>query len=255
MFHPVKGLHIGAQVRGPIYLNTSGNVTASQPPVLAIPLDPGNPSNPAPAKLGFRLPWVVRLGIRYAFMKDAKREKGDIELDATYEAWKEAQGDGDVLNVPQLGPFSDIKSTLTHHYKDTGSIRLGGAYNLWFKTDTVLALRAGVFYDSTSTDSAWTRLDFDTLDKIGYSLGLGYRFRGIGINAAYSYIWSPDRTVTDGQQRVINGTNGSTTATSGGAQLPVYNNGHYTASNQAILISLNLAFDEILKKKRVLKYD
>lgn len=264
MFHPLKNLHIGAQLRGPFYLHSSGEVTATKPDVLAIQLDPGDPgdpsanpprpANPAKGTLDFRLPWVVRLGIRYAFMKDG-RERGDIELDGTYESWGEAQRDGDQLAIPQLGPFSDIKSTLTHKYKDTGSVRLGGAYNFWFRNNRVLSLRAGVFYDSAATSSAWTKLDFDTLDKVGYSLGLGFRIRGVGINAAYTYVWSPERTVTDGQQRIINGVNGSTNNTNGTAALGVFNNGHYAAWNQALLLSVNLAFDEILKKQRTWKYE
>ena len=254
MFHPWRGLHLGAQLRGPMQINTSGDVTASKPDVLAIELDPGNVNNPAKANLGFRLPWVLRFGARYAFVKDGK-ERGDIELDGTYETWYDAQKDGDQLTIPQLGPFSDIKSTLKHHYKDTGSVRLGGAYNFWFRNSTTLALRAGIFYDSAATSSAWSKLDFDTFQKIGYSLGLGYRIRGVTINAAYTYIMSPDRTVTDGQQRIINGVNGGTNNTNGTAPLGVFNNGTYTASNQALLISVNLAFDEILKKKRVFKYD
>jgi len=264
MVHPLKNLHLGLHVRGPIYLNTSGDVTATQPGAITQPLDPGDPgipgdpnrpAKPAAASLPFRLPWVVRLGLRYAFMKDAQREQGDIEINGTYESWKEAQGVGDKLSVPSLGPFVDITATLVHRYKDTGSVRVGGAYNHWFANNTVLTIRAGVFFDSAAAEGAWTRLDFDTLTKIGGSLGLGYRIRGVGINAGYTYIGSPSVTITEGRQQVINGTNGTTWRTDNTGPLPIINNGTFSASTHLILVGLNFAFDELMKRQRVLKYD
>ena len=248
MFHPLDELHIGLHVRGPIYLNTSGDLTATAPPALPTTLDPGNPANPAQATLPFRLPWVVRLGLRYAVMRN-HREAGDIEIDGTYEAWKEAQGVGDQLTSPVLGPFTDIKATLVHHYKDTGSVRVGGAWNRYFNNDSRLTVRAGVFYDSSATTAAYTKLDFDTMDKIGVALGAGYKIRGVTINAAYTFITSPGRTVTEGRQQVINGINGSTQASNGDPN-PVFNNGEYKSTTHLILIGLNFAFDELMHKKQ-----
>ena len=253
MFHPLPALHIGLNVRGPIFLNTSGDVTASSPPALPAALDPGSEGNPAKATLPFRLPWVVRLGIRYAFM-EGKREKGDIELDGTYEGWHEAEGTGDALSIPSLGPFSDIKATLLHHYKDTGSVRLGGAYNHLFKNDSELTVRLGLFYDSSATTSAYTRNDFDTLDKIGATVGLGFKIRGITINAAYAATTSPSRTVTDSNQRVINGVSGATVLNNGDPT-SVFGNGKYTAQTHTAFLGLSFNIERIMKKERVLKYD
>ncbi len=253
MFHPLRSLHIGLNLRGPIILNTSGDVTAEAPTKLPIALDPGSEANPAKGTLPLTFPWVLRLGIRYAFMQ-ADRELGDIEVDGTYESWSQAQNPGDNLSVPSLGPFSDIKANLTHNYKDTGSVRVGGAYNLWFQNHSVLTLRLGVFYDSSATEPKDTRVDFDTLAKIGATLGAGFRTHGVTINAAYAYIYSPDRTVSDGNQHIINGTTGSTTGANG-QPLPVYNNGTYHAATQLVLLGLKFQFDELLHRKRVLKYD
>jgi long-subunit fatty acid transport protein len=244
MFHPLERLHIGINLRGPIYLGTSGTVNATAPPVFPVSLPPGD------ATLGFRLPWVVRLGLRYAFM-DGWRERGDIEVDGTYEAWKEAEGNGDPLKVPMLGPFT-VNAILFHHYKDTGSVRVGGAYNLWFKNDGVFTIRAGVFYDSSATDPAYTKLDFDTLDKIGGTLGLGYKFggyraRGLGINLAYVYMGSPTRVVTDGKQQIINGTDG-TTNSSTGMPNPAFNNGTFKATTQLIMLGLTFNIDSMRHK-------
>jgi long-subunit fatty acid transport protein len=188
------------------------------------------------------------MGVRYAFMQ-GRRERGDIEIDGTYESWKQAEGTGDPLKVPALGPFVDISATILHHYKDTGSVRVGGAYNHYFKNDMRLTARAGLFYDSAATRSAYTRLDFDTLDKIGVGLGLGFHIRGVTINAAYNYIASPERTVTDGRLQVLNGTNGSTQL-GNGDPTPVVNNGTYTSATQLISLGLSVDFDEALKSKQ-----
>ena len=66
----------------------------------------------------------------------------------------------------QLGPFSDIHPTLTHHYQDTFSVRLGGAYNMRLPAG-VLTLRLGGYFDSAATKYKDTRVDFDTMAKYG----------------------------------------------------------------------------------------
>jgi len=248
MFHPLEQLHIGLHVRGPMGINSSGGLTATPPAVLPAPLDPGTPENPAKATLPFHLPWVVRVGLRYAVMRNG-REAGDIEIDGTYEAWKQAQGTGDTLETPLLGFFTDIKAQLLHHYKDTGSVRIGGAWNVYFNNDSRLTLRAGWFYDSSATETAYTRVDFDTLAKVGVALGLGYKIRGVTINAGYTFITSPGRIVTEGRQQVINGINGSTQASNGDPN-PVFNNGEYKSTTHLLMLGLNFAFDELMRKKR-----
>ncbi|MCA1664156.1 MAG: hypothetical protein LC659_07800, partial [Myxococcales bacterium] len=144
--------------------------------------------------------------------------------------------------------FSDIHPVLTHHYRDTFSIRLGGAYNIRLPAG-VFTLRIGGFFDSAATKPADTRVDFDTMERIGGTAGLGYRVRGITLNVAYAYMYEPDRNVTDGDIQSINGVaNGSTMTTSG--PTPVVNNGFYHAQNMVLSFGLQIAWDELLKKRR-----
>jgi long-subunit fatty acid transport protein len=257
MVHPIEGLHLAVNLRGPMGIPSTGTAVGTLSPnfPIAIPLDPGSAANPAPVKLPFHLPWVLRFGARYAFMK-GNFERGDIEIDGTYETWHEAQGTGDDVDFTKgFGPLSaNTKIKLVHHYKDTGSVRIGGAWNFKFSNDSVLTPRVGWFYDSSATSNQWTRNDFDTLAKIGICLGLGYKIRGVTMNVAYNYITSPTREVAAGHQQLVNGLNG-TLSQANGDPTAVINNGKYTASDHVILFGLVFRFDEVLKKNRVLVYN
>jgi long-subunit fatty acid transport protein len=248
MFHPISFIDVGFNLRGPVEIKSSGTVTATPPPAAPIPL------NPEHAEFEAHLPWILRVGARYKFLGADKFEHGDIELDGTYEAWGAAQGQGDQVKIPNLGPFTDINPTITHHYHDTFSVRVGGAYNLRFPVG-VLALRLGLFYDSSATDDKDTRMDFDTMAKIGTTVGMGYSVRGVTLNIAYAYLWEPDRNVTNGDIQSINGVSGGNTVSFGTGMTPVVNNGFYHASNQVLSIGLQIAWDELLKKRKTVDWE
>jgi long-chain fatty acid transport protein len=255
MFHPTRFLDIGVNVRGRADVDSDGTINTPGP--ASKPLNPDPKHNDCahavdcPASFHTKIPWVLRLGLRYKFLK-GDFEQGDVELDTVYEAWNDAEGGGDKLNVPELAFFSDINSDIVHHYQDTVSVRLGGAYNLKLPKG-VISFRLGTYYDSAATKKKDTRLDFDTMDKWGFTTGLGYNIRGVTINVAYAYVYSPDRDVTNGELRSLNGINGTTNDFAGNP-LPIINNGHYHASTQVLSIGLTLAFDEIMKKNRVYTY-
>jgi long-subunit fatty acid transport protein len=247
MFHPRRDFDIGVNVRGPVALDTSGTVSNPATEIghnddLHLPAQSGK------AQFHTKLPWVVRLGLRYRFLDHTNFEAGDLELDGTYEAWHQAEGDGDKLHIDTLGTFvNDVTADITRHYKDTYGVRLGGAWNAKLPAG-ILSVRGGLYYDSAATNNADTRLDFDTLTKVAGTFGLGYRIRGIGINAAYAYVWSPDRIVTNGGIRPIDGLDGS-----GGVQgvlFPTVNSGKYSAHTQILSLSVSINWEELLKKKR-----
>jgi long-subunit fatty acid transport protein len=116
----------------------------------------------------------------------------------------------------------------------------------------VLSVRLGLYYDSAATRSADTRLDFDTMAKVAPTFGLGYRVRGVAVNLAYAYVWSPDRDVRDGDLRGINAVTmgSSASSTPNMDPLPVVNNGHYHVASQILAVSLNVAWDEALAKRQ-----
>jgi long-subunit fatty acid transport protein len=251
MFHPLEALSIGVHLRAPVIIDSSGTVGATLNDN-AIDVLKKSDLSPQPGSFHTKLPWILRLGIRYAFL-GSKGENGDIELDGSYEAWHDAQGVGDRVAIPQLGSFTDVNAVILHDYRDTFSVRLGGQYNLYVK-NAVLMFRLGAYFDSAATYVEDTRLDFDTMAKYAATVGFGFKLRGISVNFAYAYVYEPDRTVTQGSQRVLNGVTGGTQGADG-QQLPVFNNGHYHAQNLVIGFGIQIRWDELLKRQRVLKYD
>jgi long-subunit fatty acid transport protein len=247
MFHPLDTLSIGINLRGPASIDATGTVQGTAPAVQMLDVAPES------ASFHTKLPWVLRAGIRYAFIKD-NFEHGDIELDGTYEAWADAQNPGSQINIPSLSIFQDINPTIVHNFQDTYSVRVGGAYNLRLPTGA-LTFRLGFFFDSAATKYKDTRIDFDTMAKYAPTVGLGYKVRGISLNVAYAYVWSPDRDVTNGDIRIINAVTMGSNLDSKNQLLPAVNNGHYHAENQILSFSINIAWDEALKKTRKIAYE
>ena len=249
MFRPMRSLQFGLNLRAPFTISADGTVTAT-PPTSQTKLQ----IDPAAASFTTHFPLVLRVGARYIFYKN-DFELADIEFNGIYEGWGQfTEEGGDQISIPQLGPYTmGVSPFIAHHYKDTFGARLGGAYNLKLPKG-VLTFRLGIFYDSAATLKRDPRLDADTMDKIGTTAGLGYKIRGITINAAYAYIWSPDRTVTNGEIRSADANNGGQNVDINGVPLPVVNNGKYHAETQILSVGLTIAWNELLKKQRVIHY-
>jgi long-chain fatty acid transport protein len=239
LVRPFDSFALGLNVRAAHTLDTSGTVTATPPAVAAtIPIDPG------PANLKISFPWVVRAGARYIAMKE-KTESFDLEIDGTYETWSQAQGTGPEITIPKLGPYTDIHTVLQHAYKDTFSLRGGGAYNM-DALSGVVAIRAGAYYDSSATDFPNTRIDFDTLAKVGVTAGLGYRYGGFTLNLALAEVFELDRLVADGQIRPIDPAQHGASVDANGKILPSVNNGAYAGHMHVLSLGLTFAFDKLI---------
>jgi long-subunit fatty acid transport protein len=255
MVRPTHHLSFGLDVRGPADLGTSGTATIQAPRIT-----PNAGFQPSSATLDVKLPTVVRLGGRYIFLKDGF-EVGDVELDGTYEAWGEAQGDGLSVSIPKVDAtnpppgvnLTNVDFVSPHHYHDSWSLRTGGAYNVPIShapRPDFVTLRAGAYYDVSPTDVAYTRLDFDTLDKIAGTLGAGVTLNTVTVNVAYAEIFDVTRTVDDGALRPLNGTQHGASTDSSGALYPAVNNGTYSGHSRILSLGVTVRFDALLGKKR-----
>ena len=248
LVRPSPSFAFGLSVRTPVTLDAEGTLSP-QPPVSApVQVAPGQ------AFLTLKLPLVVRAGARYISM-DGDFEVYDVELDATYEAWSAAQGDGPRIRVPTLGAIKNINTLVVHGYSDTFSLRLGGAYNVE-AFDGVLSLRGGAFFDSPATSFAYTRLDFDTLTKIAGTLGFGYRHGAIGVDVGYAAIASVPRVVgtNQGDVRPINGAKGGQPVDNNGDLLPAVNEGAYRGFTHILSVGVSVTFDELFGAPRPIHY-
>jgi len=249
---PTRNVSVGLSARTPISLSANNGVVTA----LTTPLGQPIPT-PGRATLTTELPWYWRFGARYAFLEGDGFEVGDVELDGTYETWGSAQATGPQIHIDHLGPsgptFDNIDINVAHHYNDTFSVRAGGAYNTRLPVG-VLTVRLGAYYDKSATadNPGYTRLDFDTLDKIAGTVGVGFKWEGFSFNLAYADVFEPGRTVAPGtgQIRPIDGAQHGASIDSNGNQLPAVNEGQYTGHTDIFSFSVVAVFDEILGTPR-----
>ncbi len=191
----------------------------------------------------------VRAGIRGVWRYSDGTEKGDVEGDFVYENWSTERAS--ILrsdNFPRpLTNETSFRAEITHNYRDTFGVRVGGAYNFWLGPRTRLIGRLGYYYDSAATRSAATRLDFNTLDKFGFTGGIGVRWRGLTVNVAYAYVYSPPRNVTDSEIYALSSVNGSQRDPS--EPLVAIGNGRYVQSTQIFSVGVTVNPGEFRLKK------
>ncbi|MCS6912175.1 MAG: hypothetical protein RMK29_05835 [Myxococcales bacterium] len=244
LVHPFRAVDVGLHVRSGANLGAKpieawGTLRAVTPN--------GTELGPEEALFQTNLPWVFRFGVRYAFRK-GEREVGDVELNASYEAWSLSEGEGSRLVAPSpLSPNNlTLDVLLPHRYRDTYSLRLGGALHQSLGPALVTA-RMGLFFDSSATDPPDTRLDFNTLPKLGATLGLGARWRGLTLNLAYAFLHSFERTVTDGRLRPLDGSSGLPLTDALGNPAPAVNNGVYAGRNHLLSLGLLVHWDTLIR--------
>ena len=250
LIHPLRDLDIGLHARSAVNLGMypirgQGTVSASEPPLLRGVMLGADHLN---AQFETWLPWIFRAGIRYALHKN-DFELFDIEVDGTYEAWSMLERSNNrltLLNPPLLvNKGMPLSITIPHNYNDTFSVRVGGSLN-YALPQGQLTLRIGALYDSSATSDPDVRIDFDTLAKIGATLGVGVNLRGITLNVAYAYLQSMQRTVETGQLRVIDGTNGMPVQM-GDEPAPAVNNGTFSGHTHMVSVGLTVLFDDLVR--------
>ncbi len=182
---------------------------------------------------------------------DGDFEQGDIELDAVYEPWGSTANGGNVyVSVPAISNFTNVDTVVRNNFQDVFSLRLGGAFNIRTGGSGVFTLRAGTYYESPSTLPADTRLDFNTLAKYAGTIGIGYSYRGVGLNLAFAEIYSSDRVVTNGDVAPINPAQHGQSIDSAGNPFPAVNNGTYDASIQMLSFGVRVELETLFGTKR-----
>lgn len=226
-----RALVVGISMRSPATLETTGTLQPTAPAALPIALAA------TAARLDIALPWEARAGVRWVF-RNGEREKADVELDATYEAWGAAQGRGPALSTDAIGPLPGVATESLHGYRSTGSVRLGGAYRL----DAGVTLRLGAFYDASATAASVTRVDVDTLDKVAVTAGVGVELGPVTVNLGYAEVFEPTRTVLQGAIRPLNAARGGRPEGPDGSPYAAVNEGTYAAHARVIALSVGARF-------------
>lgn len=162
----------------------------------------------------------VTIGARYGWQRGGAVEQAtrthrdrmrdeifDLEVNATYELNNvvnqfELNIPPNMPGVNAQNPVVDVggganaplPSTviLPHQWKNQLVLRLGGDWNV---LPGVLAVRAGMHYESSGITPAYTQLDFLPGQRIGVHLGGTYRMGNLDLSLAYSHIFQETITV------------------------------------------------------------
>ena len=253
MAHPVDWIDIGVNYRPQVDVHTEGTIFPTPPPSLKTTIAP------APVNFNSSLPHLLRLGARAVSRYGDGTERADVELDMTYENWSNKNDrwgrSFDGYDPPQkyrpdhiyspdfmLGAGGELNVDLNRGYKDTVSIRAGGAYNHRLNDTSRLIARAGVYFDSATTAYEHTRLDFNTAAKYAVTVGGGYKIRGFTLNIAYAFVYSPSRSVTNSVNTAVDAMYG----TNYGPNSPVIavGNGLYEPSTHILSVGVSMNFNE-----------
>lgn len=207
------------------------------------------------------LPTQLRFGARFALPRrghvrineeiqgqapfDPMRDEVfDVEADFIYETSSaferlhiENRGEID-LGANRVAAPSPID--VAHNWRNVWGVRVGGDFNA---VPEVLALRAGVSYESGAQSTADAHIDIPAYDMLGLHAGLSLRFRWLTASIAYAHFFTGGNDASrDGRLSVV-GTTGalreSDCAQPGtGAGACQVNRGLYTASLDVFNVGL-----------------
>lgn len=153
------------------------------------------------------IPMEAKLGVRFHYPRQTPGERPvwaqgtkkvrdamsedlfDVEANFTYannSAVKNLEvrfKPGIIINGTGGGTLPE-NADIPHEWKDVFGVRLGGEAVI---LPSVLAARAGFFYESKGQDDAYLNLDFHNSEKVGLSAGATVRVWRLDITAAYQH--------------------------------------------------------------------
>ena len=195
------------------------------------------------ASVVFPMPWQVALGLRYGARRDdapagdrpgdpLTDEVWDVELDVVYELNSRVDeirlrpDDDAVIRTRSVNAAGTVVEsevpagtllTIPHRWKNQLGLRLGGDVNV---VRGLLALRAGVSYESRGVDPSYAQTDFLPAARTGLHGGATVRLGAIDVSVGYAHLFQETITANpvgsgadeaklrqvapDGNGRVIN---------------------------------------------------
>ena len=227
---PLSFLELGASVRIGFPLDSEGTVSVDSKMGVHTQVTP----NPAAITIHWRMPWVVRTGVRYIARDEQDRERFDLELDFVWESTGEMDEFVIGTDAEYAGqPFDKLNQE--HAWKDTWSLRLGGSYQIWdLIPNGVLRFNLGGFYESEAMPEEYTRLDFPALSRWGLGGGVTAGWRWIDLTVGYMHVWHDDRSVKGSKTAQMAPLNPEAATT--------ITDGNLSVSMDMLLVSLGFAF-------------
>jgi long-subunit fatty acid transport protein len=141
------------------------------------------------------LPMTATVGGRYVLRDASGAERGDVELDVSWEQWS-AASDIHVIVDGKSGltglPLNE--AVIRHGFKDVFSFRLGGAWSLPVGKNKVV-FRAGAAHDTAAAKKNWDRMDLDGAARTTLTAGLAFEMAKLRVDVGGGMVLEPNRSV------------------------------------------------------------
>ncbi len=206
IYRPVERVRFGATIQSPTYYGlvdkTNGSMAVKIENLAAFPnrtfANTVNYSeqvftNGAPSienRYAFITPWKLGIGGSFVFREteNVKKQRAFIAADLEYVTYRTMQYTGIAEEQATANQFKATNSGIKDLYRNTINLKLGGE----LKLNTVMLRLGGAYYGNPNKDAT---LKQNIVQLTG---GLGYRHKGIFIDAAYvhqmgSFVDSPYR--------------------------------------------------------------
>jgi long-chain fatty acid transport protein len=177
---PFAGFEFGGSYEPETPVKMTGTVAAYLPPLFAAVV--GEKVYMDDIAVTLRFPQTVRFGIRQQVTP-----RLDLEFDAVWIDWSVLKEQKVDLKKEEL--MEDF--TIPVLWRDTWNFRLGGE----FAVLPDLRLRAGGWYDQSATRKITLKPGSIETDRWAVCAGLGYTWKGITLDLAYSHVFYADAEV------------------------------------------------------------
>jgi len=195
-----SALDVKAKGRGGSRLGSDLGLSADEPDMIE-PVDDGQcakggtDQDHLKACVNLKLPMTATVGGRFIIRDGAGAERGDVELDVSWENWKAAS---------DVHVFVDGRSYITglylneaiirHGFQDVWSVRLGGSWSFPVGKNK-LVVRAGAAHDTKAAPLRFNRLDMDGAPRTTLAGGIAFEMAKLRIDLGGGVVLEPDRTV------------------------------------------------------------
>lgn len=190
LWKPNEHHAVGVVYRSPFTVNFNGTARVNNPPPAFILPDPG----PSTANYQQEFPQSVAIG--YAF-RPVKKLK--LEFDIEWTNWETLNTCALVSPNPSIA--TDARASIPYHWQDSFFYEFGLQYEL---NDT-WTVRAGYIYSENTVPDATFNPNLPDSDRHVFSVGLGFTWKRLTIDAMYQYSRSTDRTITGSTAGMLDG--------------------------------------------------
>ncbi|SDL82430.1 long-chain fatty acid transport protein [Catalinimonas alkaloidigena] len=184
-FRPLEGLSLGATYRSRVAMQVDGGDANFDVPASA------RASFPAGNTFNATLPLaaVASIGVGYEVT-----DKLTLALDINYTFWETYDSLTFEYEQPLVVNGQPTSRTASpREYQNAFAYRLGAQY----QASEALALRAGAYYDETPVRTGYMTAETPDADRVGLSVGAGYRVGKLAIDASLLFIQGMEREQTE----------------------------------------------------------